>query len=61
MCCSFSDISFNLSSALRAWRLIASRHRHAAGDWEAYEEQQAFTMREGPELPGIVFTGIACL
>lgn len=34
--------------------LIASRHRHAAGDWDAYEEQQAFSMQEEPELSRLV-------
>ncbi len=40
--------------SVQQYILIASRHRHAAGDWDAYEEQQAFTMQEVPELSSLV-------
>jgi len=40
--------------SVQQYILIASRHRHAAGDWDAYEEQQAFTMQEVPELSKLV-------
>lgn len=34
--------------------LIASRHRFASGDWDAYEAQRAFDMAEAPELSRLV-------
>lgn len=34
--------------------LITSRHRHAAGNWDVYREQQHFAMREEPALSRLV-------
>jgi hypothetical protein len=39
---------------VQQYLLITSRHRHAAGNWESYREQDLFDMREDTELSRLV-------
>jgi len=50
--------------SVQLYILITSRHRHAAGNWDSYREQQLFDMREDtglsrlvlpPELDAVVY------
>lgn len=40
--------------SVQLYVLITSRHRYAAGNWDSYEEQQLFTMREDASLSKLV-------
>lgn len=40
--------------SVQLYILITSRHRHAAGNWDVYREQQLFAMEEEPALNRLV-------
>lgn len=40
--------------SVKLYILITSRHRHAAGNWDVYRQQQFFTLREEPSLSRMV-------
>lgn len=40
--------------SVQLYILITSRHQHAAGNWDAYREQQVFEMREDAALSRLV-------
>ncbi len=40
--------------SVQLYILITSRHQHAAGDWDAYREQQMFAMQEDTGLSRLV-------
>jgi len=42
------------TKSVQLYIVIGSRHRHAAGNWEDYEEQSLFCMEEDRRLSGLV-------